>query len=202
MITRTAKIFGTASSDAEIKLWIDDQYQGLKKIDHTSRDPFDPDNVLIYEFVTDVKAHGCTKIKLQVHHGQVCIGRTKARYPARTKGPNPVHGHFWCYQPMNPKYLVSIDNQPVVHSDQDSHLTGEWIYELTTGQVFEYAHLYYNGPSCWLADPELIDLEQFKTVGIFDSIEFIPDNVEFGYKIQQSNLEVIQAVAKRTMGHN
>jgi hypothetical protein len=197
MTIRTFNIFGTASADAKIELWIDDQYQGLKEIDHNNCDSFDSSNSLIYQFTTDVSAHGFTKIKLKVLAGQVQIGRTKVCYPAQTTDLLPIHGYICMYQPFDPKFLVRINNQVVIVDKQDENLTGEWIYNLIANDVFEYAHLYVNGPTFWFVDNNQIDIQQFKSIGIFiPYMELRPGVFKADYNMQSLDINLIKIIAE------
>lgn len=168
MTTRVLTVFGSASADSVVKLWINDQYQGEGPIDFSQRDPFEPEKIMIYRFESDVQSHGFTKIKLEIIKGQISVGRTKYRYPAKMAGQEHIQGYHWGFQPMpDPKFLVSINGELFVKSVEDQALTGEWHYDLKDSDQFEYAHLHFNGPNYAVVSVAPDKIEEFQYPGVF-----------------------------------
>lgn len=198
MSTRTFNLFGRASHDAIISLTVNENPPVVRLIDHTVRNPFDSSEILIYQFATNVQAHGATKIKLQVLEGNIHLGQTRVRYPAIASQDPPVHGWVWIFQPiLDPKFLVKINGVYFVRSDIDQSLTGEWHYDLDKNDVFEYAHLHYNGPNYWKVS-HVDNIDQFCSIGIFSVTDrqFIP---MFCYIRQPRHLETVQNIAQQIM---
>jgi hypothetical protein len=139
--TRQLNVHGIKSDNAIIEVYADNVLLD-PVFDQNLYDPFFKElGTVLYSFKLPTKA-GCIKIRIKVLQGEICLGKSRAKYPAKIiNSKNEItYGHFYLWQPMqDSKFLVKVNN---VISDLQS--------PLVAGDIVEYYHLFHKGIPYWV----------------------------------------------------
>jgi len=177
-------IHGHASPDAVIEVWQNGRV--LEPVlDQQRIDPFYDLGTMLYSFKTLTTLNGYCDIEIFVLQGSISIERTRVIYPAKVidREGKVFWVNFYVFQNItDPKYLVRINGKLFEKHPDDHKLTGEFEYNISTGDKLDYYHLMYTGHE-YLVVPvnvvldHLTDLD-YKDLRIIEIQEEFPDKLE------------------------
>lgn len=148
--TRQLNIHGRKSTNAVIEVYVDNVLLE-SVIDQNLEDPFFKElGTILYSFKFSAKP-GCVKVRIKILQGNICIEKSRAKYPAKiiNRKKEITYGHFYLWQPMkDSKFLVKINGSNI----EDNNIISKEEYSLVAGDVMEYYHLFYNGTPYWVLE--------------------------------------------------